>query len=89
MKNIRKFSNLAILNGIKVLDLSRILAGPFCSMYLSDFGCDVIKIESFKGDETRYWGPPYNQSVKILNKLSTYFLSINRNKKSICIDLKS
>lgn len=75
------FFSTCILNGIKVLDLSRILVGPFASQMLSDFGADVIKVESFDGDETRKWGPPYN------NKTSTYFLSLNRNKKSIQIDL--
>lgn len=75
------FFSTCILEGIRVLDLSRILVGPFASQMLSDFGAEVIKVESFDGDETRKWGPPYN------NKTSTYFLSLNRNKKSIQVDL--
>ncbi len=71
------------LEGIKVLDLSRILAGPFCSMILADLGAEVIKVEEpRKGDETRSWGPPF------IGKESAYYLSINRNKKSIAIDLR-
>nr|CAG4643946.1 EOG090X05UC [Lepidurus arcticus] len=72
------------LEGIKILDLTRVLAGPYCTMILGDLGATVIKIEQpGKGDETRSWGPPF------LANESCYFLSINRNKKSICIDLKS
>lgn len=71
------------LQGIKVLDLSRILAGPFCSMILADLGAEVMKVEEPKeGDETRSWGPPF------VEKESAYYLSINRNKKSIAIDLR-
>lgn len=72
-----------ILKGLRVLDLSRILVGPLSSMILSDLGAEVIKIESFQGDETRKWGPPFK------NGNSTYYLSINRNKKSLCLDLKN
>lgn len=75
--------NAPILQGIRVLDLSRILVGPLSSMILSDLGAEVLKVESFAGDETRKWGPPFN------NSSSTYYLSINRNKKSICLNLKS
>ncbi|PIC70794.1 formyl-CoA transferase [Sporosarcina sp. P16b] len=72
------------LNGIKVLDLSRILAGPYCSMLLGDMGADIIKVEQpGKGDESRYFTPP------TWNGESCYFLATNRNKRSITIDLKS
>ncbi|PIC82830.1 CaiB/BaiF CoA-transferase family protein [Sporosarcina sp. P1] len=72
------------LNGIKVLDLSRTLAGPYCSMLLGDMGADIIKVEQpGKGDESRYFTPP------TWNGESCYFLSTNRNKRSITIDLKS
>ena len=72
------------LKGVKVLDLSRILAGPYATMMLGDMGAEVIKIEKPKtGDDTRSWGPP-NFGTE-----SAYFLSINRNKKSVVIDLKS
>ncbi|MDP9729144.1 CaiB/BaiF CoA transferase family protein [Alicyclobacillus tolerans] len=71
------------LQGIRVLDCSRILAGPFCAMNLADLGADVIKIESVQGgDETRYWGPPF------IGGESAYYLCANRNKRSLAIDLK-
>ncbi len=71
------------LDGIRVLDLSRVLAGPFCTMHLADMGAEVIKVEEpGKGDDTREFGPPFKNGV------STYFLSINRNKKSLAINLK-
>lgn len=70
------------LHGLRVLDLSRVLAGPFCCMMLGDHGADVIKVEPpGGGDETRTWGPPF------VDGESTYYLSINRNKRSIGLDL--
>ncbi len=70
---------------LKVLDLSRVLAGPVCSMMLGDLGADVIKVERpGEGDETRGWGPPFNADGE-----SAYFLAINRNKKSIAADLSN
>jgi crotonobetainyl-CoA:carnitine CoA-transferase CaiB-like acyl-CoA transferase len=71
------------LNGIKVLELSRVLAGPWCGMMLADLGADVIKLESFDGDDTRGLGPPFK------GELSAYFACCNRNKRSICIDLRN
>lgn len=71
------------LEGIRVCDLSRILSGPFCTMTLGDLGAEVIKVEPPQGDDTRRWGPPF------MNGESAYFLSINRNKKSIVLDLKT
>ncbi len=72
------------LQGILVVDLTRAVAGPFCTMNLGDLGARVIKIEEPKtGDETRHWGPPFVQSE------STYWLGINRNKESVTLDLKS
>ncbi|TEB04440.1 Formyl-coenzyme A transferase [Pelotomaculum schinkii] len=72
------------LKGVKVLDISRVLTGPFCTMQLSDLGAEVIKIEiPGEGDETRSWGPPY------LEGESAYYLSINRNKKSVTVNMKS
>ncbi|OLY83299.1 Succinate-hydroxymethylglutarate CoA-transferase [Smittium mucronatum] len=92
------------LDGIRVLDLSRVLAGPYCSMLLGDLGAEIIKIEHpERGDDTRSWGPPfapYNPNVKYTpnpkNKLHTqefpgesaYFLSVNRNKKSVAVNIK-
>lgn len=72
------------LSTIKILDLSRVLAGPYCTMILGDLGAEVIKVEAPGGsDETRKWGPPFKEGV------SAYYLSANRNKKSITADLKS
>ncbi len=70
------------LQGVRVLDASRVLAGPFCGQVLGDLGAEVIKVERpGQGDETRAWGPPW------LGPLSAYFLSCNRNKKAITLDL--
>jgi crotonobetainyl-CoA:carnitine CoA-transferase CaiB-like acyl-CoA transferase len=70
------------LDGYRVLDLSRILSGPYCTMVLADFGADVIKVERpGSGDDTRAWGPPF------VDGESAYYLSINRNKRSITVDL--
>jgi len=72
------------LHGITVLDFSRVLSGPFCTMQLADLGARVIKVEQpGKGDDTRAWGPPF------INNESAYFLSVNRNKESLALDLKS
>jgi len=72
------------LEHIRILDLSRVLAGPYCTMILGDLGAEVIKVEGPGGsDETRRWGPPFK------NEVSAYYLSANRNKKSITADLKS
>ena len=72
----------APLDGIIVADLSRILAGPYCSMLLADLGATVIKVEGPGGDDTRAWMPPLKDGV------STYYLSINRNKRSIVLDFR-
>ena len=71
------------LEGIKVLDLTRILSGPYCTMFLADMGADCIKIEPPNGDDTRKWGPPF------IGGESTYYLSVNRNKKSLVLNLKT
>jgi crotonobetainyl-CoA:carnitine CoA-transferase CaiB-like acyl-CoA transferase len=72
------------LDGLKVLDFSRVLAGPFATMMLGDLGADVIKVERPDGgDETRAWGPPFDAGGQ-----ATYFLSVNRNKRSVVLDLK-
>ena len=72
------------LAGVRVLDLSRVLAGPLCTMVLGDLGADVIKVERpGSGDDTRQWGPPWAE------RESAYFLCVNRNKRSVAADLKS
>lgn len=77
------------LSGYRVLDLSRILAGPYCTMMLADQGADVIKVERpGVGDDTRRWGPPFVEASEG-EAISSYYLSCNRNKRSITIDLKS
>ncbi|MGH2445421.1 MAG: CaiB/BaiF CoA transferase family protein [Thermoleophilaceae bacterium] len=75
------------LDGIRVLDCSRVLAGPFATMLLADLGADVIKVEPPDGDETRTWGPPFWGPPA--DGLSAYFTSVNRNKRSIVLDLKT
>jgi crotonobetainyl-CoA:carnitine CoA-transferase CaiB-like acyl-CoA transferase len=71
------------LDGLKVIDLTRVLAGPFCTMLLGDMGADVIKIEEPElGDDTREWAP-------FIDGVSAYFLGVNRNKRSVALDLKS
>src|ERR1700746_3903205 len=74
---------MAPLDGLTVLDLTRVLSGPYCTMMLADMGARIIKIEQpGKGDDTRPWGPPF------LGGESAYYLSINRNKESVTIDFK-
>src|SRR5687768_11834306 len=68
---------------IRVIDLTRVMTGPYCTMMLGDMGADVIKIEQpGKGDDTRAWGPPF------VGGESAYYLSVNRNKRSVALDLK-
>jgi crotonobetainyl-CoA:carnitine CoA-transferase CaiB-like acyl-CoA transferase len=72
------------LAGVTVIDLSRVMSGPYCTMMLADMGARVLKIEHpHKGDDTRHWGPPFVQGE------SAYFLSVNRNKESIALDFKT
>ncbi len=71
------------LSGIRVVDLTRVMAGPYCTMLLGDLGADVVKIERpGAGDDTRSWGPPF------IDGISAYYLCVNRNKRSITLDLK-
>ena len=72
---------MTALQGLKVVDLSRVLGGPMCAQILGDHGADVIKVEGPSGDETRTWGPPFK------DELASYFAGINRNKQTICVDL--
>src|SRR5438045_8744185 len=86
------------LDGITVLDLTRVLSGPYCTMLLADMGARVIKIEQpGRGDDTRAWGPPFLHPIAPHPRdgdpaypgESAYFLSINRNKESVTLDFKS
>ncbi len=72
----------ASLAGLRVLDLSRVLAGPYCAQMLGDHGAEVVKVESPAGDDTRIWGPPYYPDGR-----SAYYTGINRNKANLCLDL--
>jgi len=74
-------NSTGILNGIRVLDLGRIIAGPFCGQILGDLGAEVIKVEHPDGDDTRHWKPP------TVGGEAAYFFAMNRNKSSICLDL--
>ncbi|MDR5745101.1 CoA transferase [Caballeronia sp. LZ029] len=71
------------LHGLRVIDLSRVLGGPYCTQALADHGAEVIKLEPPGGDETRGWGPPF------VGETASYFVGVNRNKQGICVDLSS
>lgn len=75
------------LEGIRLVDLSRVLAGPFATMLLADLGADVVKVEPPGGDETRAWGPPWWGDPA--DRRSAYFASVNRNKRSVVLDLRT
>src|SRR6478672_4309136 len=71
------------LAGIRVIDLSRILGGPYCGQILGDHGADVLKVEPPQGDDTRGWGPPFRDGV------ASYYMGLNRNKTGVRLDLAS
>ncbi len=73
---------------MRVIDVSTVLAGPYCTMLLGDLGADVIKVEPPEGDATRGWGPPWLGSETDGTRTAAYYLSVNRNKRSIRLDLK-
>ena len=75
------------LAGIRVVDCSTVLAGPYATMVLADLGADVIKVEPPEGDATRGWGPPWVGAGP--NRTAAYFLAVNRNKRSIALDLRT
>ena len=68
------------LHGLKVVDLTRVLAGPYCTQILGDHGADVLKVEAPQGDETRRWGPPF------VDGSAAYFMGVNRNKRGMVLD---
>jgi glutaryl-CoA transferase len=77
------------LAGIRIVDCSTVLAGPYCTMLLADLGADVIKVEPPEGDGTRGWGPPWVGSEADGTRTAAYYLAVNRNKRSIRLDLKA
>ena len=83
MTNAKPILGQHALDGVKVIDLTRVLGGPYATQILADHGADVIKIESVAGDEVRGWGPPFARDM------ASYFINVNRNKKSVVIDLAS
>src|SRR5947207_1016171 len=75
------------LAGLRVVDCSTVLAGPFCTMLLGDLGADVVKVEPPDGDATRGWGPPWVGDGE--TRTAAYYLAVNRNKRSLRLDLRS
>src|SRR5579875_3807178 len=71
------------LAGLRVVDLTRVLGGPYCTMILADHGADIIKVEPPQGDETRDWGPPFDPETHE----AAYFLGVNRNKRALALDI--
>jgi crotonobetainyl-CoA:carnitine CoA-transferase CaiB-like acyl-CoA transferase len=76
------------LHGLRVVDCSTVLAGPLCTMLLADLGADVVKVEPPEGDATRGWGPPWVGDDALGTRTAAYYLSVNRNKRSIRLDLR-
>ncbi|HEY8633109.1 MAG TPA: CoA transferase, partial [Candidatus Limnocylindrales bacterium] len=81
-------ANPGPLAGLRVVDCSTVLAGPYCTMVLGDLGADVIKVEPPGGDATRGWGPPWVGDEADGTRTAAYFLAVNRNKRSIRVDLR-
>ena len=76
-------ASLGLLDGVRVVDFTQALSGPYCTMMLADLGADVVKVEApSRGDDARHWGPPY------IGEDAAYFMAVNRNKRSITLDLK-
>ena len=69
------------LAGIKIVDLTRVLGGPYCTQMLGDHGAEIIKVEPPQGDETRTWGPPFRGDA------ASYFIGVNRNTRGVALDL--
>lgn len=77
---------MGVLSGVRVIDLTRVLGGPFCTQWLGDHGAEVIKIEPPQGDETRGWGPPFGGPDQ--GDAASYFVGVNRNKRGMALDLR-
>ena len=78
-------TGVGVLAGLRVLDLSRVLAGPYTAQTLADHGAEVIKVEAPTGDETRGWGPPFDEG----GQSSAYYAGLNHSKENICLDLRT
>ena len=78
---MRDENNGGTLAGIKIIDCTRVLGGPYCTQMLGDHGAEIIRVEPPQGDEVRDWGPPFHEDD------ASYFIGVNRNKKSIGLDL--
>src|SRR5512135_520764 len=76
------------LAGFRVIDCSTVLAGPYCTMLLGDLGANVLKVEPPEGDATRTWGPPWVGDEAAGTRTAAYYLAINRNKRSLRLDLR-
>lgn len=81
MNNMAQATPRGALQGLRIVDLSRVLSGPYCTQILADHGASVLKVEPPTGDETRTWGPPF------LDDVASYFQGVNRNKRAMCLDL--
>ena len=87
MSDVPRSHSTGPLDGIRIIDCSTVLAGPFCTMLLGDLGADVVKIEPPEGDATRGWGPPWVGSRADGTRTAAYYLAVNRNKRSLRLDL--
>src|SRR6188508_3269849 len=76
------------LAGLRVVDCSTVLAGPLCTMLLADLGADIVKVEPPEGDATRGWGPPWVGDEAAGTRTAAYYLAVNRNKRSLRLDLR-
>lgn len=95
-QSVRRYSSViggkvGPLDGVRVIDMTRVAAGPYCAMILADMGADVIKVERpIVGDDSRRYGPPFVdvRAGARDDRLSLYFVSLNRNKRSVCVDFR-
>lgn len=78
-------TDMGVLSGVRVIDLTRVLGGPFCTQWLGDHGAEIIKVEPPQGDETRGWGPPFGDED--MGGAASYFIGVNRNKRGMSLDL--
>src|SRR6516164_9409170 len=83
LPRLRTGSAFRFLDGIRVVDLTTSIAGPYATMLLSDFGAEIIKVERTEGDDARHWGPPF------FDEQALWFTAVNRNKKSVVLDLRT